>query len=122
MSGPPRNETDNFLPSSRLEISDAALALAQTFAEELHQGRPGDWVLCFDWAISREIRHRDRGGWQDLGPGVDLTAYERKDLPAGAINRIAGLELALKIPASLVAGKSRLDVDRVGDATVFVLR
>lgn len=104
-SKPPLNF---FAPPGMVKVSTAALEQARRFAEDIGRVRPDDdWVVSFEWAESRSVRHRTGGPREELGPGLALVAYDRSDLPPEVIQTAGELEFAIKIPRK-VWGKSKL--------------
>lgn len=104
-----------FASPGTVRVSAAALAMARTFADATRRARPDrGWVVTFDWAESRSVRDPRRGGpWVELGAGLDLVAFERRDIPPGVTETNDGLEFAIKIPAQIVAAAilRLIDVD-----------
>jgi hypothetical protein len=98
-----------------IAVSPAALAMAREFAQAARETRPGkDWLVCFDWAYSRTMRFPRPGGpMQELGPGLDLTAYERSEVPKECVDAAQGFEFAVKVPSSVWLHSQRrlIDVD-----------
>lgn len=96
-AGPPDHW---FTPPGTLRISAAALALTKRFHAEASQAAPEeDWVVSFDWADSRRWREKGTNTWRDVGAGLDLTAYERWKVADRHIQRLEGLDVAVKVPA-----------------------
>jgi len=92
---------DGFTLPGIVSVSTAALQMGRDFAASLKRDRPQeDWVVCFDWADSRQMRFpRRSGAMQELGPGFDLAAYERRTVPHEVIQSIDGVIFAIKIPS-----------------------
>ncbi len=109
-----------YAPPGTVKVSAAALQLAREFAEEIAPTRPepeNDWVISFDWAESRSIRRRVGGPREELGPGLDLAAYARSDVPPEVIQVSDGLEFAIQIPKQVREASKELLIDY--DATVL---
>jgi hypothetical protein len=88
-----------FAPPGVVRVSASALKLAQEFAEDAKRVRPSDeFVISFDWADSRSVRQRIDGPREELGPGLDLAAYDRPAIPPEVIQKIDELAFAVKIP------------------------
>ena len=70
-------------------------------------------MVGFEWASARRVRQRPDAPWEDVGPGVDLGAYARSDLPPEVIQHIDGLELVIKIPREVYESSAErlIDVD-----------
>ena len=116
---------DGFTLPRLLKVSAAALRMARDFGDFLKQDKPDqDWVVCFDWADSRQMRFpRPSGAMQELGPGFDLAAYERKNVPDEVMQAIDGVAFAIKVPSRvwLNSAKRLIDVDP-RDSSGLVLR
>jgi hypothetical protein len=95
-------------------VSDAAVELARKFAEEIKRTRPGEsWIVGFDWADERRIRFpRNSNHWEDLGPGLDLGAYERERVPAAMMATVDGVEFVVCIPRAIYEKADRRMIDR----------
>jgi len=106
---------DGFTFPGMIKVSAAALRMAREFDDFLRQDKPdGDWVVCFDWADSRQMRFpRPSGRMQELGPGFDLAAYERRNVPDEVLQTIDGMIFAIKIPDRvwLNSAQRTIDVD-----------
>src|SRR4051794_38901500 len=89
----------SFTQPGMLTISASALDVARRFHEEAVGSDPGqDWIVSFDWADSRRMRKPNTNDWDDLGAGIDVTAYVREHVPASAIQLIDGLEVLISVP------------------------
>src|SRR5256885_9720657 len=106
---------DGFTFPGLLKVSAAALRMARDFGDFLRHEQPdGDWIVCFDWADSRQMRFpRPSGAMQELGPGFDLAAYERKDVPDEVMQTIDGVAFPIKVPSRvwLNSAQRLIDVD-----------
>jgi len=106
---------DGFTLPGIVNVSTAALEMARDFAASLKRDRPQeDWVVCFDWADSRQMRFpRPSGAMQELGPGFDLAAFQRRNVPDALIQTIEGTNFAMKVPSRvwLNSAKRLIDVD-----------
>jgi hypothetical protein len=108
----------------RIQPTPAALKLALAFHRELkEQDASKEWVIGFSWAIERRMREPKGGPMRNLGPGLDLAAYDRRQIDASRLRRADGLEYIVDIPAE-VARSSRLGlIDRDdGEFSQLVLR
>jgi hypothetical protein len=112
------NRLDDFISPGVIKISAAALQLAREFDGFLKQEKPEqDWIVCFDWADSRSMRFPRPGGpMQDLGPGFDLAAYERRQVPDEVTQHTDGIAFAIKVPSRvwLNSAQRTIDVDESG--------
>jgi hypothetical protein len=106
---------DGFTSPGLVKVSSAALRMAREFSDQLRQQMPDqDWVVGFDWADSRQMRFpRPGGAMQELGPGFDLAAFERRNVPDAVIQTIEGTTFAMKVPSRvwLNSAKRLIDVD-----------
>ena len=106
---------DGFALPGIVEVSAAALQMAREFGDQLRQQMPDqDWVVCFDWADSRQMRFPRPGGMmRELGPGFDLAAYERHKVPDEVLQNIEGATFAIKMPSRvwINSAKRLIDVD-----------
>ncbi len=103
-----------FAPPGTMRISASALQMAREFDEQVRRARTDSVrVIAFDWAISRGIRRRVDGPMEELGPGLDLVSFDRSEIPAEVIQRVEGVEFAIKVPSHIYeASVGRLiDVD-----------
>jgi hypothetical protein len=100
-----------FTPPGTVQVTAPALELARDFAEHARTARPDEeWIVSFDWADSRRIRLANNQ-WEELGAGIDLTAYERRNVPGGATRTVDGVEFAIKIPSPVYEKSAKL-IDR----------
>lgn len=106
---------EGFTQPGIIAVSTAALKMAHEFGDHLRTEQPEkDWVVCFDWADSRSMRiPRPSGAMQELGPGFDLAAYERRHVPAEAMQSIGGVTFAIKLPSRvwLASAQRLIDAD-----------
>jgi hypothetical protein len=106
---------DGFTPPGIINVSAGALQMARDFGDQLRQQMPNqDWMVCFDWADSRQMRFPRPGGMmRELGPGFDLAAYERHKVPDEVLQNIDGATFAIKMPsrAWLNSAQRMIDVD-----------
>lgn len=89
---------DGFSPPGIIKVSAAALKLARDFHETIKATRQKDWVVSFDWSDSIIIRRDPNEPPEDIGACLTLGAYERHQIPPGFVQRLDGLEFAIKIP------------------------
>lgn len=106
-----------FLLPGAVKVSAAALQFAQDFAGGIKSvGSKPDWVVAFEWSFARTMQYPD-GHEVDLGPGLDLGAYRRSDLPPEVIQRAGDLELVIKIPREIWEASEQRLIDY--DASVL---
>jgi hypothetical protein len=95
-------------------VSAPALEMARKFDKHVKSTRSGDeWVIAFDWAISRGIRRRVDGPMEELGPGLDLVAFKRCDVPDEAVQHVEDVTFVIKTPGQVYEASSQrlIDVD-----------
>lgn len=111
----PTDRLDGFTAPGIVKVSAAALQMAREFGDQLRQQMPDhDWVVCFEWGESRQMRFPPPDGKvQDLGPGLDLAAYDRHQVPDEAVQSIDGVTFAIKLPTRVWrnSNKQLIDVD-----------
>jgi hypothetical protein len=103
-----------FAPPGVVSVSAPALEMARKFDKHVKSTRFGDeWVIAFDWAISRGIRRRVDGPMEELGPGLDLVAFKRSELPDEVVQQVEDVTFVIKIPGQVYEASSQrlIDVD-----------
>lgn len=91
-----------FAPPGTVRVSESALEIARRYADELRRKRPpSEWLLSFDWADERAVRRPSGGPLEELGPGLDLVAYDKGDVPLDVLQTVDGLTFAIKIAAHI---------------------
>ena len=111
----------SFVAAGAIRVTAAALDIARAFAEDIKRERPNeDWIITFDWAFSRRARKTPGGEWQDLGAGLDVTAFRRQQIPQSAIQQLEGVEIVIKVPEQMLAQSPdrTIDVDPDNKARV----
>lgn len=88
-----------FTPPGLIRVSPQAMELARDFWNEAKTTQPEkDWLIAFSWGDTRRYRNVQAGlDWQDLGPGIDIAAYERHEIPQQAIQIIENMEILIAI-------------------------
>jgi hypothetical protein len=112
-----------FAPPGSIRISDEAWNLAREFDERVRRSRSyKEWVISFDWGDSRSIRRRIDGPMEDVGPGLDIVAYDRTDVPNEAVQRKDGIMFAIKIPSRIyqLSVHRLIDVDETAFSKVVL--
>lgn len=103
-----------FAAPGTVRVSASALRMAREFSAQVHATGPGrGLVIAFDWADSRFVRRPVGGPRGELGPGLDIVAYDRADIPADVIQTIDGFDFAVRIPKIIYEARSLrlIDVD-----------
>jgi hypothetical protein len=107
---PPRH----FVAPGSVKVSPAAWKLAREFDERVRRSKSYDeWVICFNWGDSRGIRRRVDGPMEDVGPGLDIVAYDRADVPTEFVQLNGGIAYAIQIPSRIYEPSTErlIDVD-----------
>lgn len=103
-----------FAPPDAVKVSPAAWTMAREFDERVRRsGSYKEWVISFNWGDSRSIRRRIDGPMEDIGPGLDIVAYDRSDVPAEAVQQRDGVAFAINIPSRIYEASTErlIDVD-----------
>lgn len=103
-----------FAAPGAVRVSASALRMAREFSAQVGATMPGcDQVIAFDWADSRFVRRPAGGPRVELGPGLDIVAYDRADIPADVIQTIDGFDFAVRIPKNIYEARSLrlIDID-----------
>jgi len=91
-----------FAPPGVVRVSESALKMAREFAADAKRARPdGSFVISFAWGDSRAVRRGIDGPLEELGPGLDLVAYDPPDVPSEVIQTVEGLAFAIQIPSNI---------------------
>lgn len=113
MSRGPRIAVDHFAPPGTVTVSPSALKLARQFDEHIRDGRRNEaWLTTFSWADARQVQQADTENWEDMGPGLDLGAFERDQVPPEVIHSVDGMEFAIMIGASVYEAAEQRLIDR----------
>jgi hypothetical protein len=84
-----------------LKLSPKALNYVRDFVEGTTGFGDRDWVASIDWCTSATIKRGPDRPVENIGPGLSLGAYERRQIPAGYTQVVEGIEFALKIPSAI---------------------
>lgn len=91
-------------PPGVVEVSGSALRMARNFAADIHASASMRYyIVSFDWADSRSVRRPPGGPMVELGPGLDLAAYDPADIPDGVMQTVDDFSFAVKIPGHIYA-------------------
>jgi hypothetical protein len=111
MNEPSEQESDaDFTLPGVIDVSPSALDLARAFHDTV-KGTGGDWVATFSWSHSISVKMGPNESYQDIGSCLTLGAFKRHEIPAGVIQTIGGLELAVQIPRSVWEKSARRLID-----------
>jgi hypothetical protein len=106
------NDNDLFVAPERISLSLSARDLALAYALKVNETSPDRrFLVVFDWADERRARQKGTNNWHDLGPGLDLVAYHRSQVPAPCVVRADDFEFAVKIPAEVLPRKADILID-----------
>ena len=98
-----RQLPDGYQRPGLVRVSPSALKQAQDFSEAVQKLRPGEeWVVVFDWATARSYRNKNETIEHDLGPGLDLGAAERHEVPEEVIESNGDFKFAVQIPVEIL--------------------
>lgn len=87
-------------------------ASALQYARETSPAVSSRYVLTFDWAQSISVRQSADAPLEHIGACLMLAGYERREVPPAYIQRVDGLEFAIRIPTPVwQVSKQRL-IDR----------
>ena len=113
----------SFAPPGAVEVSPAAWQMAREFDERVRRSKSyKEWVIAFDWADARSIRRRIDGPMEDIGPGLDIVAYDRPDVPPEAVQQRDGIAFAIHIPSRVYEASTErlIDVDETAFSKVVL--
>lgn len=106
-----------FAPPGAVKVSSGALEMAREFSEQVKITSPDrPQMIVFDWADSRAVREPIGGPWVDLGPGLDLAAYDVQDIWADLIQEVDGVRFAVKISRHIYEASSLRLIDTDDEA------
>lgn len=110
-----------FLDPTRVTVSPQALVLVMEFAKLLPRNGKS-WVVSFDWAFDRRYREKNSMIWHDLGPGIDMAAYEEREIPAHRIIVFNNIKIAFKIPEDVFNNlpNGRIDQDKKSPGKIIM--
>ena len=103
-----------FAPPDAVKVSPAAWQIAREFDERVRRsGSYKEWVISFSWGDSRSIRRRIEGPMENIGPGLDIVAYDRSHVPTEVVQQRDGIAFALNIPSRVYEASTErlIDVD-----------
>jgi hypothetical protein len=89
---------DQFIAPGAIKVSTAALQLARHFNDAIKSTDNGNWVVVFDWAESISVHRAPDAPREDIGACLTLGAYKRSQIPPGFMQKLDGVEFAIRIP------------------------
>jgi hypothetical protein len=88
----------SYAPPGVVKVSASVLQMARELAEKVLVTCPGrPQVIVFGWRDSGWVRKPSNGPRIELGPGIDLDAYDAADVPRGVLQTVDGVEFAVRI-------------------------
>ena len=94
-------------PHGSVKLSDAALALVQSFMQEVSRIQGGEQVAAIGWAREQKSKRPGDKEWSLSGAGWTLGAFRKTEVPPDVIDTVRGIKIIFTAedPASL-AGKT----------------
>jgi hypothetical protein len=87
-----------YAPPGVVKVSASALQMARELAETVLVARPVfPLVIVFSWRDSGWVRKPVDGLRIELGPGIDLGAWDAADVPRDVLQTVDGVEFAVRI-------------------------
>lgn len=113
------HDSTDLAPPNTVRVSAAALEIARKLMQSIPAEERASCVAAFTW--SRGRASGPPGGPYDIyGPGLDVVALGRDQIPPAAIEEGGGIEFVVEIPKERYeqSGQREIDVD---DAEPFGL-
>jgi hypothetical protein len=94
-------------PLGSVSLSDAALALVQSFMRDVRRIRGGEHIASIGWAREQKSKGPGDREWSNSGAGWTLGAYRKTEVPPDVIDTVRGIGIMFTAedPAAL-AGKT----------------
>lgn len=94
-------------PLGSVSLSDAALALVQSFMRDVRRIRGGEHIASIGWTREQKSKGPGDREWSNSGAGWTLGAYRKTEVPSDVIDTVRGIEIMFTAedPAAL-AGKT----------------
>jgi len=80
-------------PLGSVSLSDAALALVQSFMREVRRIRGGEHIATISWAREQKSKGPGDREWSNSGAGWALGAYRKTEVPPDVIDTVRGIEI-----------------------------
>ena len=95
-------------PIGSVKLSDKALKTIKDFMSAARRADPNhDQVAGVGWTLGSESKGPNDKEWKKYGPGLDLGAWARKQLPPDVIDHVGGIDIVFDAPdPSMLAGKT----------------
>jgi hypothetical protein len=90
-------------PPGSVSLSDAALALVQSFMRDVRRIPGGEHIATISWAREQKSKGPGDREWSNSGAGWTLGAYRKTELPPDVIDTVRGIEIVFTAedPATL---------------------
>ncbi|MEH2556946.1 hypothetical protein V1286_004475 [Bradyrhizobium algeriense] len=94
-------------PLGSVSLSDAALALVQSFMRDVRRMPGGEHIATIGWAREQKSKRPGDREWSNSGAGWMLGAYRRAEVPPDVIDTVRGVEIMFTAEnPSALAGKT----------------
>ena len=94
-------------PPGTVKLSERALSVVRKFLAAARKAGGADMVASIIWVHEKGSKGPDDARWRKSGPGLDLGAYSRREVPPDVIETIGGLPVILSAPdPSMLTGKT----------------
>ncbi|WP_156180731.1 hypothetical protein [Bradyrhizobium sp. LTSPM299] len=94
-------------PLGSVKLSDAALALIQSFMREVRRAAGGDRIAAIGWAHEQKSKGPGDAAWSSQGAGWILGAYWKSEVPPDVIDTVRGVEIVFSAEdLSALVGKT----------------
>lgn len=112
---------EEFTPIGVVKVSKAALELGRAVGIAGRRRLPGkDWVVQFHWYLSQRYRYPGTD-WVEEGPGLDVGASERTEIPADRIQVVDGVEFVVAIPKDICEAATERLIDVAEDGSTKLI-
>jgi hypothetical protein len=90
-------------PRGSVRLSDAALALVQSFMRDVRRIRGGEHIATISWAREQKSKRPGDREWSNSGAGWVLGAFRKTEVPPDVIDTVRGIEIVFTAedPATL---------------------
>jgi hypothetical protein len=90
-------------PQGSVRLSDAALALVQSFMRDVRRISGSEHIAAIGWAREQRSKRPGDREWSSSGAGWTLGAYRKTEVPPDVIDTVRGIEIVFTAedPATL---------------------
>jgi hypothetical protein len=94
-------------PKGSVKLSDAALALVQSFMRDVDRIQGGEQIATIGWTREQKSKRPGDREWSNSGAGWYLGAFRKTEVPPDVIDTVRGIEIIFTAedPAA-IAGKT----------------